>query len=252
MGAAAMPIAMAGSSIIGGMAQSSAARKAAKAQQYAVSQANKQQREFFDITQQNLKPYMNTGAAATRKISQLQGLEGGTPSSIQATLQSLPGYQFMNTQGLKSTQNSATARGLGVSGAALKAAGNYSTGLANQYYNNLLTGLQTTASTGANAAAGLGNNATTAGGNIGANTIGGGNAMAAANIAQGSAIGNAVGGIPSALIANALFSGGGGGSNNNGGGGSSDSASQGYLFDPNAWNGEWNNYGNSGGYGSGL
>jgi hypothetical protein len=57
----------------------------------------------------------------------------------QATLETLPGYQFARTQGLKAVQNSAAARGLGVSGAALKGAATFSQGLADQNYNNYFT-----------------------------------------------------------------------------------------------------------------
>ena len=53
----------------------------------------------------------------------------------QAGLEQTPGYQFTLSQGLKSTQNAAAARGLGVSGAALKGADTFATGLANQTYN---------------------------------------------------------------------------------------------------------------------
>jgi hypothetical protein len=52
----------------------------------------------------------------------------------QAQLEQTPGYQFDLAQGLKATQSSAAARGLGVSGAALKGAGTYATGLANKTY----------------------------------------------------------------------------------------------------------------------
>ena len=45
-----------------------------------------------------------------------------------------PGYQFTLAQGLKATQSAAAARGLGVSGSALKGAGTYATGLADKTY----------------------------------------------------------------------------------------------------------------------
>jgi hypothetical protein len=166
------------------------AQSAAGAQTTAAQNATELQSNMFTTGQQNLQPFINTGSAAASKIADLQGLNGGTPSSIQSTLEGLPGYQFANYQGLKSVQNSATARGLGVSGAAQKGAANFSTGLANSYYNNLLTGLQGTENTGANAAAGLASSANTAGSNIGNNIIGAGNAQAGASIATGNALGS--------------------------------------------------------------
>lgn len=194
-----------GSAVVGGAAQSSAASKAAKAQTNAANQANATSREFFDITQKNLKPYINTGNLANDKISKLEGLDGSDGSTIQATLESLPGYQFAKQQGLKSVQNSAAARGLGASGAALKGAASYATGLANETYNNLLTGVQDTQHVGANAAAGLGNAATATGANIGNNLIGAGNAQAAGALQQGSAISNAASGLPNGLVASQLL-----------------------------------------------
>lgn len=60
----------------------------------------------------------------------------------QAQLEATPGYQFNLSQGLAATQNSAAARGLGVSGAALKGAATFATGLADstyqQQFNNQL------------------------------------------------------------------------------------------------------------------
>lgn len=193
------------SAVIGGVASSSAAKKAASAQKNAAAQASATEQGFFDTTQENLAPFISTGTAAANKISSLEGLGGSSPGNIQATLQSLPGYQFANTQGLKSTQNSATARGLGVSGAALKGAASYSTGLANEYYNNLLSGLQNTENTGANAAGGLATSATATGAQIGNNLVGAGNAQGASDIAQGNAISGGASGVPNGLVAGTLL-----------------------------------------------
>jgi len=84
----------------------------------------------------------------------------GDPAQQEAALQNLPGYQFTLNQGLESTQNAAAARGLGVSGAALKGAASYATGLADNTYNSQLQNTigQTNALTGV--ASGYGNNAT--------------------------------------------------------------------------------------------
>jgi hypothetical protein len=54
----------------------------------------------------------------------------------ESSLQQTPGYQFNLQQGLESVQNSAAARGLGVSGAAEKGAATYATGLADSTYQN--------------------------------------------------------------------------------------------------------------------
>lgn len=62
------------------------------------------------------------------------GTGGSDPALIQAALEATPGYQFTRDQGLKSVQNSFAAKGLGRSGAALKGAADYTTGLANNTY----------------------------------------------------------------------------------------------------------------------
>ncbi len=61
----------------------------------------------------------------------------------QAALEATPGYQFNLAQGLQATQNSASARGLGVSGAAMKGAATFATGLADSTYQNQFNNQQT-------------------------------------------------------------------------------------------------------------
>lgn len=202
-----------GSSVV----QSNAASKAAKQQANAANAATAEQQQMFDTSQKNLAPFISQGNDAAAKVSQLEGLNGGDSSTIMNALASLPGYQFANTQGLKSVQNSATARGLGISGAAQKGAADYSTGLANQYYNNLLTGVQNTETTGANAAAGLATNATQTGANIAGTIQNAGNAGAAGTMGSANAISNGLiggaNGLQNAFYANKILGGGAAGAN---------------------------------------
>lgn len=194
-----------GGAVVAGAGTAIAGHEAASAQSSAANQANATSRNFFNTSKGELQPFIDTGTSAANKLSELQGLNGGTPSSIMTTLQGLPGYQFANYQGLKSVQNSATARGLGVSGAAQKAASGFATGEANQYYNNLLTGLQNTENTGAGAAGTLTGAATATGSQIGQNQIGVGNANAANSIATGNAFGTAANSVGQGLIASSLL-----------------------------------------------
>lgn len=60
------------------------------------------------------------------------------PAAIQSALEATPGYQFTLGQGLKSVQNSYAAKGLGSSGAALKGAADYATGLSDATYESRL------------------------------------------------------------------------------------------------------------------
>lgn len=171
---------------------------------------------MFDTTQGNLAPYLATGADAANKLTQALPDLTAPIKMDQATLEQTPGYQFNLTQGLKSVQNSAAARGLGTSGAALKGAAGYATGLAdstfqNQFANantnkqnayNFLTGA---ANIGSNAAGTSANAATATGANIGANTVAGGTALAAGVNGASNALGNAANTVGGYNYANQLL-----------------------------------------------
>lgn len=133
----------------------------------------------------------------------------------QATLEKTPGYQFNLSQGLKSVQNSAAARGLGNSGAALKGAAQYATGLADSTYqnqfNNAVTNqtnqfnrLTNVAQSGQNAAAGLGGIGQQTASNIGGNLVGASNAQGASYMAGANAITNAANSASNGYAANRL------------------------------------------------
>lgn len=157
--------------------------------------------------------YQNFGQSEGRQLPMLGGASSTSagPNAIQASLESLPGYQFTKTQGLKATQNAAAARGLGVSGAALKGAASYATGLANQTYGDQVNRLQGVATMGQNAAAQTGSLATTNAGTIANNITGIGNANAASSIATGNAASNVANTIGNLAMTNAILKSNGGG-----------------------------------------
>ncbi len=196
------------SSAIGSSAQQSSAQASIDAQQ-----------QMFNRVQKNLAPYINAGGPAMGSLQLLTGTNpGGNPlmspltQPFTPTMQSLeqtPGYQFTLDQGLKATQNSYAAQGLGTSGAALKGAGQYATGLASntyqQQFQNYLQGQQQiynmisgVAGQGESAAAGLAPQAVQAGSNIGNALVGQGNAIAGGAIGAGNAI---TGGLNSGINA---------------------------------------------------
>lgn len=185
---------------IGGIASGIGALSASGSQQDAASDASNQQMAMFQQMRSDLAPYMKTGGYANDELNSLLGLgPGGDPSKsallngpqmTEAQLQQTPGYQFNLKQGLESTQNSAAARGLASSGAALKGAANFATGLADSTYqnqfNNAVTNQTNTfnrlmglTQLGQNSAAGVGAAGIQTGANIGSNIIGAGNAAAA-------------------------------------------------------------------------
>lgn len=143
-------------SLFGSDDQADAAKQAAQAQVQAAQIAQQTQEKSLATAQNALQPYMTLGNQAAGQLgNQLSSLT--TPIAVpnapnlpnapgamtQADLEATPGYQFTLNQGLKATQNSAAARGLGVSGAALKGAASYATGLSDQTYNTRFNQAQT-------------------------------------------------------------------------------------------------------------
>ncbi|OWV62588.1 hypothetical protein ATY75_12250 [Rhizobium sp. N122] len=178
--------AIVGSAVVGAGASMAGSAMQAK----STKKASDVQERMYQQTREDLLPYNEAGQNATKMLSN-RLTELTSPIVMdQATLEKTPGYQFNLTQGLKSTQNSAAARGLGTSGAALKGAATFATGLADSTYQNQFNNANTNqtnaynrlmglASLGESAAAQTGAYATQTGQSIGNNLIQGGNAQAA-------------------------------------------------------------------------
>lgn len=202
---------------------------ASQAQVDAANRATALQENIYNTTVANEAPYMQLGNKAASSLGTLTGtgtsnplssplLQAPTSNLSEAALQNTPGYQFNLTQGLKATQNAAAARGLGTSGAALKGAATYATGLADQTYQNQfnnavtnqtnqynrLTGL---ANSGQSAAANQGSIGTQTGSNIASNITGAGNAQAGGYLGGANAIGNGVNNYLNYGLTNALLQG---------------------------------------------
>jgi hypothetical protein len=144
MGLGAVAAATVGASVIGAGASLYGSSQASKS---AKDAANLQAQQF-GVTRGDLLPYNTTGqnalegaynlAAGSRTgggpdyVSMAQGMMPG--QMTQAELEDTPGYRFTRAQGLKAVQGATAARGLGVSGASLKGAGDYATGLADKTY----------------------------------------------------------------------------------------------------------------------
>jgi hypothetical protein len=188
-----------GAGVLGAGAQIYGANKAADAQTAAADKASALQQQQYQQTRTDLSPYRDIGSVAAGQLTtRLSDLTSPIVMD-QATLEKTPGYQFNLTQGLKATQNSAAARGLGTSGAALKGAATFATGLADSTYqnqfNNAVTN-QTNAynrlkgliDTGEGAAAQTGVLGEKAAYNSGTAIVGAGNAEAAAANKTGSAL----------------------------------------------------------------
>lgn len=137
-------------------AQTAAADRAAQAQTAASNKAIDFAQTQYGTTRADLAPFREAGIRSQQELEarlpfltsginvELPELDVTMPEMSQEWLEKTPGYQFAKTQGLKAVQNSAATRGLGVSGAALKGAATFATGLADQTYGQQFErGLQT-------------------------------------------------------------------------------------------------------------
>ena len=229
-----------GSSLISGNAATSAANTEASSANYAANLANKAGQNASKL----YTPYSDIGTtygnALTSALPYLTSQESPTFNMTEANLQQTPGYQFTLNQGLESTQNAAAARGLGVSGAALKGASTYATGLADNTYQNQFNNWntqfqnnqeqQSNIANRLNAGASLGLNATTnqanaligAASNVGNYLTQGASATAAGTIGAANAASNALqsaGSLPlNYQVLNGMYGSGGGSSSGWGGG----------------------------------
>lgn len=149
-----------GAAAIGANAQTKNAQAAIAEQNYALQKGEDFANNQLTSARGVLNPYITAGNNAQQWYQYLTGT-GAAPSGTSgpsaynpltapltapfsaAMLPSTPGYQFTLDQGLKSTQNSYAAEGLGSSGAAEKGAASFATGLAqntyNQQFQNYLT-----------------------------------------------------------------------------------------------------------------
>lgn len=199
-----------GSAVVGAGASVAGSMTQAK----ATSKASDSQMAMYDTTRGDLQPYNTAGQNALSSLgTRLDSLsQDVAPIKMdQATLEQTPGYQFNLSQGLKSVQNSAAARGLGSSGAALKGAGTFATGLAdstfqNQFNNSLSNAnlglasrqqsfnqLLGVSQLGESAGAQTGDYGTRTAQSVGQNTIAGGTAQAAGINGAASSLSNGVG-----------------------------------------------------------
>ena len=195
-----------GAGVLGAGATIYGAQTAAGAQENAAQTAANTQLSMYNTTNANLAPFRNIGNQAA---TQLSGSLASLTSPItmdESTLENTPGYQFNLTQGERAVTNSSAARGLGSSGAALKGATTFATGLADSTYQNQFQNAvtnQTNAynrlaglvNTGETAAAGGAAPATAAAGQIGTAATNAGNAAAAASNASAGAVSNLAGNV---------------------------------------------------------
>lgn len=152
-----------GSAFIG----ANAADKASGVQANAAANSLALQRDIFNQSQQNYEgakanfdPYLNVGKGATYTLGSMYGIgsdgsTGGKQDFSQFT--NSPDFQFASQQGNLALDRANNAKGLNLSGGALKDAMEFNQGLATQQYGNYFNRLMGLSQIGQNAASGVGN-----------------------------------------------------------------------------------------------
>ncbi|MDE2101692.1 MAG: hypothetical protein KGL39_30885 [Patescibacteria group bacterium] len=186
-----------GSALIG----SSAAKSASEAQSQAASNAL----AFQQQQMAKLNPWINVGSGANYTLGSLYGIgqdgsRGNTPQDFSSFTNS-PDYQFALQQGQLGLDRYENARGMSMSGGALKDAAQFNQGLATQQFGNYFNRLLSLSQMGQNAAG-----TAVGGGNAAANTImGQGQAQAAGIVGSANALtGGINSGITNSLLYNAI------------------------------------------------
>lgn len=140
--------AVVGSALIG----SKASGKAAETQAAAAEQGTQAQERMFAEQNRLQEPFRQGGMAAQNRLLTYFGLPGGaegadfgryTKDFGMSDFTADPGYNFRLTEGLKSLDRQAAARGGLISGGALKAAQRYGQELGSQEYQNAYNRFQT-------------------------------------------------------------------------------------------------------------
>jgi len=195
-----------GSAVIGAGAQMYGANKAADIQSDNAKRVSDMQQAQYQQTREDLSPYRAVGADASgRMTNRLSELTEGVSVNPQDFLNS-DYYKFLEKEGNRAVTNSAAARGLASSGAALKGAAAFAKGLNSQEWKSnfemkranqsdaysRLKGLIDTGASAATGTAAAGQAATTAAGTA---LTGGANAQGAAATSTGTSIANLAGSI---------------------------------------------------------
>lgn len=209
-----------GSAVIGAGATMYGANKASDAQTAAADKAGAIAQQQYQQTREDLSPYRDIGKLGTteltRRLSELTSPITVDPNQLQQS----DYYKFASTQGQKAVTNSAAARGLASSGAALKGAAAFAKGLATDTYKtawementnrtNAYNRLKGLVDTGQNASAQTGSAGQAAANTSAGAAIGAGNAEAAAANATGGAISNLASNIGGYAMYKGLYGGSG-------------------------------------------
>lgn len=200
-------------SFLGSRTQANAASSAGQMGWLGSVLAAQAAEQGFQRAQGALKPFTTAGSKSLDLLmsylqgdaAQRAGVGGGGPSLISTfaptmeQLEKTPGYQWARDQALGAMTNTAAAKGLGTSGNLIQGIGTTATGLASQTFQQQLQNylaqnqqaynmLYGPSAMGTQAAQGIANAATSAGGLIGNAAVGAGTALGQGIMGAGNAI----------------------------------------------------------------
>lgn len=199
----------AGVNYLGARGQAKAAQSAAGMQSDAAMYAAQQQREMFDLINEQQKPYREAGYGALTRIGEM--LPGLTAPVSREEILGLPGYQFAMEQGIGATRQNMNvgSPGSNVDRASQKFAMDYTLGTAmpqviaqRQNIYNTLAGIAGIGQTGQSQVNTAG---TTAAGNIGQASIGAASAIGAGQVGAANAYAGAYGNIGNSAMMYSLL-----------------------------------------------
>ena len=205
-------VAIGGSAVLGYMGaskQAKAATSAAAGQADAAMYAAEQQREMFDLINEQQKPYREAGYGALTRIGEM--VPGLTAPVSREEILGLPGYQFAMEQGIGATRQNMNvgSPGSNVDRASQKFAMDYTLGTAmpqviaqRQNIYNTLAGIAGIGQTGQSQVNTAG---TTAAGNIGQASIGAASAIGAGQVGAANAYAGAYGNIGNSAMMYSLL-----------------------------------------------
>jgi len=165
-----------GAAAIGAAGSAVAGSESASTTRDATNASIAEQNSALGQQAQLSAPYRALGQSAVPTLQNLLGLTPG--SNPQAALAATPGYQFALNQGLDATKNAAAASGMLLSGNTLEGLSRYTTGLADQTYQQQVGNLENVVGLGQAAAAGQAANIGNAASTISGNLINQGNTLA--------------------------------------------------------------------------
>lgn len=187
-----------GSALIG----SGAAKNAANVQATAAANSLALQKQMFDQTQKNFEPYLNTGKGATYTLGGLYGIgkdgSTGNPQDFSQFTNS-PDLKFAQDQGNLALDRANNAKGLNLSGGALKDSMQFNQGLASQQFGNYYNRLLSLSQLGQNSASAAAGSASNFSGQMSNSIQGQGQAQASGIVGSANAISGGLSGVANSV-----------------------------------------------------